>query len=264
LSYKTIDYQVNDGIAQIFLMRPDQLNAVNSLMSKELPKMWKKFNEDNAAIVAIISGFGDKSFCVGADLADLPDMDGEAGLASLESIKWTSLQNNIWKPVICAVNGMACGGGLHFVADSDVVIASDNATFFDTHVKVGLVAGLEPVSLSRKIPLESVLRMSLIGGGEKLDANEAKNIGLISEIINQKNLMSRAIEIANKIKIHSPSALAKTKKAIWQSKDTGLNDALKNAWHLISEQQIHPDFEEGAKAFIEKRSPKWKPYNSDE
>ena len=159
---------------------------------------------------------------------------------------------------------MACGGGLHFVADSDVVIASDNATFFDTHVKVGLVAGLEPVSLSRKIPLESVLRMSLIGGGEKLDANEAKNIGLISEIVNQENLMTRAMEIANKIKIHSPSALAKTKKAIWQSKDTGLNDALKNAWHLISEQQIHPDFEEGAKAFIEKRSPKWKPYNSDE
>ena len=174
------------------------------------------------------------------------------------------MQNNIWKPVICAVNGMACGGGLHFVADSDVVIASENATFFDTHVKVGLVAGLEPVSLSRKIPLERVLRMSLIGGGEKIDSNEAKNIGLISEIVNQENLMARAIEIANNIKIHSPSALAKTKKAIWQSQDTGLNQGLKNAWNLISEQQIHSDFEEGAKAFIEKRLPKWKPYNPNE
>ena len=264
MAYKTIDYQVKDGIAQILLMRPDQLNAVNSLMSKELPKMWKRFNEDADAIVAIISGFGDKSFCVGADLADLPDMDGKAGMASLESIKWTSLQNDIWKPVICAVNGMVCGGGLHFVADSDVVIASENATFFDTHVKVGLVAGLEPVSLSRKIPLERVLRMSLIGGGEKIDSNEAKNIGLISEIVNHENLMARAIEIANNIKIHSPSALAKTKKAIWQSQDTGLNQGLKNAWNLISEQQIHSDFEEGAKAFIEKRLPKWKPYNPNE
>ena len=71
-------------------------------------------------------------------------------------------------------------------------------------------------------------------------------------------------EIANKIKIHSPSALAKTKKAIWQSQETGLHDALQNAWNLISEQQIHPDFEEGTKAFVEKRSPKWKPYNSNE
>ena len=262
--FSTIDYQVDDDIAHIILKRPNQLNAVNSLMSKELPEMWKMFNEDNSAIVAIISGFGDKSFCVGADLADLPDMDGDAGMASLESIKWTSLQNNIWKPVICAVNGIACGGGLHFVADSDIVLASDNATFFDTHVKVGLVAGLEPVSLSRKIPLERVLRMSLIGGGEKIDADEAKNIGLISEITKKENLMTTAIEIANKIKIHSPSALAKTKKAIWQSQETGLHDALQNAWNLISEQQIHPDFEEGTKAFVEKRSPKWKPYNSNE
>ena len=106
--FTTIDYQVDDGIAHIILKRPDQLNAVNSLMSKELPEMWKIFNDDNSAIVAIISGFGNKSFCVGADLADLPDMDGDAGMASLESIKWTSLQNNIWKPVICAVNGIAC------------------------------------------------------------------------------------------------------------------------------------------------------------
>jgi enoyl-CoA hydratase/carnithine racemase len=166
--------------------------------------------------------------------------------------------------VICAVNGIACGGGLHFVADSDIVIASENATFFDTHVKVGLVAGLEPVGLSRKIPLESVLRMSLIGGGERLNAEDAKNIGLISEIVKQENLMTKAIEIANKIKVHSPSALAKTKKAIWQSKEVGLTEALHFAWNLISEQNQHPDFEEGSKSFIEKRLPNWKSYKSDE
>ena len=119
-------------------------------------------------------------------------------------------------------------GGLHFVADSDIVIAAEESTFFDTHVKTGLVAGLEPVSLSRKIPLESVLRMSLIGGEERLNAHDAKNIGLISEIIESDNLMTRAGEIANKIKVHSPSALAKTKKAIWESQEMNLNDALKN------------------------------------
>jgi enoyl-CoA hydratase/carnithine racemase len=191
-------------------------------------------------------------------------MNDDIGKATLESIKWTSMQNNIWKPVICAVNGIACGGGLHFVADSDIVIASENATFFDTHVKVGLVAGLEPVGLSRKIPLESVLRMSLIGGGERLNAEDAKNIGLISEIVKQENLMTKAIEIANKIKVHSPSALAKTKKAIWQSKEVGLTEALHFAWNLISEQSQHPDFEEGSKSFIEKRLPNWKSYKSDE
>ncbi len=260
----TIDYQVKDGIATILLNREKHLNAVNSTMSRELPKAWKRFNEDDSAIVAIISGIGDKSFSVGADLTDLPDMDGDLGKSTLKSIKWTALQNNVWKPVICAVNGICCGGGLHFVADSDIVIAANNATFFDTHVKVGLVAGLEPVSLSRKIPLESVLRMSLMGGGEKIASVEAKNIGLISEIVEDNKLMDRAIELANKIKIHSPSALAKTKKAIWMSKELGLTDALNNAWGLILKQQTHPDFNEGAKAFIEKRSPEWKPYNPDE
>ena len=115
-------------------------------------------------------------------------MNDDIGKATLESIKWTSMQNNIWKPVICAVNGIVCGGGLHFVADSDIVIASENATFFDTHVKVGLVAGLEPVGLSRKIPLESVLRMSLIGGGERLNAEDAKNNRVDSGSTAEKDL----------------------------------------------------------------------------
>ncbi len=260
MKYSTVLYEVKDGIAHITLNRPKQLNAVNSLMSQELPKIWTDFNEDNSAIVAILSGSGNKSFSTGADLHDLPDMNDDPGKATLESIKWTSLQNNIWKPVICAVNGMACGGGLHFIADSDIVIASEHATFFDTHVKVGLVAGLEPVGLSRKIPLESVLRMSLVGGGERMTASRALDIGLISEIVPRDSLINKAIEIANMIKVHSPSALAKTKKAIWNSKESNLSDALDFAWDQISEQNQHPDFEEGSKAFIEKRLPKWKPY----
>ena len=261
MDYSTINYQVQDGVATILLNRPDNLNAVNSLMSKELPDVWNNFNNDDSAIVAIITGSGNKSFCTGADLEDLPDMNNDPGKSTIESIKWTSLQNKIWKPVICAVNGICCGGGLHFVADSDIVIASEHSTFFDTHVKVGLVAGLEPVGLSRKIPLESVLRMSLIGGGERMNSDKALNIGLISEIVPNESLLDRANEIADKIKVHSPAALSKTKKAIWNSKESGLTEALGFAWDLISEQHKHADFKEGTAAFLEKRSPKWKPYS---
>ena len=259
MRFTTINYEVSDKVAIITLNRPDQYNAVNSVMSQELPLAWEKFREDSSATVGIITGSGAKAFCSGADLADLPDMNDEPGKASLESIRWTSLQNNVWKPVICAVNGITCGGGLHFVADSDIIIASDNATFFDTHVKVGLVAGLEPVGLSRKIPLEAVLRLSLVGGGERMSAQRALEIGLIGEIVTKDKLMERAREVADMIKVHSPSALARTKKAIWHSKEKGLNESLEYAWKLISEQNVHPDFEEGGKAFIEKRPPKWKP-----
>ena len=259
MDLKTLKYQVKDNVALITLSRPEQYNAVNSVMSQELPKVWNLFNEDSDAIVAIITGSGEKSFCTGADLTDLPTMDYEKGKATLDSIKWTSLQNNIWKPVICAVNGMTCGGGLHFIADSDIILCSSNSTFFDTHVKVGLVAGLEPVGLSRRVPMESILRMALVGGNERMSADKALSIGLVGEVIDQGLLLDRAFEIAGMIKGNSPSALEKTKKAIWNAKEVGMSEALQYAWGLISEQNVHPDFKEGGKAFIEKRAPNWEP-----
>ena len=259
MDLKTLKYQVKDNVALITLFRPEQYNAVNSVMSQELPKVWNLFDNDPEAIVAIITGQGEKSFCTGADLTDLPTMDNEQGKATLGSIKWTSLQNDIWKPVICAVNGMTCGGGLHFVADSDIILCSSNSTFFDTHVKVGLVAGLEPVGLSRRVPIESILRMALVGGNERMNADKALSIGLVGEVVDQGSLLDRAFEIAGMIKGNSPSALEKTKKAIWNSKEVGMSEALEYAWGLISEQNIHPDFEEGSKAFIEKRNPNWVP-----
>ncbi|MBT4519251.1 MAG: enoyl-CoA hydratase/isomerase family protein, partial [Halieaceae bacterium] len=177
MTYDTISYVVEDRVAHITLDRPDMKNAVNSTMSRELPAVWQQFESDDAAVVAIVTGAGGKFFCTGADLTDLPHTDGEGREGSLESIAWTSLQNEVWKPVICAVNGMAIGGGLHFVADSDIVIASQTATFFDTHVKLGLVAGLEPVSLARKMPMEAVLRMMLVGGKERMSAARAYELG---------------------------------------------------------------------------------------
>ena len=260
-NYETISYAVDDGVATITLQRPEARNAVNSVMSRELPQVWQQFEEDDAARVAIITGSGEKSFCAGADLADLPETDGEGRHGSLRSIRWTSLQNSVWKPVICAVNGMTVGGGLHFVADSDVVIAAESATFFDTHVKVGLVAGLEPVCLARKMPLEAVLRMMLVGGNERMSAQRAQALGMVGEVVPQAALMDRAREVADMIKTHSPAALARTKQAIWRGADCGLQEALEQAWKLIMEQGEHPDFEEGGRAFLERRSPNWKPYS---
>lgn len=265
MNYQTMNYEVIDGVAIITLNRPAQRNAVNSVMSVELPQVWQQFNRDESAVVAILTGAGDKALCTGADLADLPETDGEVDAegrkwGSLASIKWTSLQNKIWKPVICAVNGMVVGGGLHFVADSDIVIAADNATFFDTHVKVGLVAGLEPVSLVRKMPFDAVMRMALTGGNERLSAERALQLGMVGEVVPAAALMERAMALANLIKTNSPVALARSKKAIWEAKEMGLHDALGNAWNYIMAQNTHPDIEEGGRAFMERRTPNWQPY----
>jgi enoyl-CoA hydratase/carnithine racemase len=175
----------------------------------------------------------------------------------------TAIHNRCWKPVITAVNGMVVGGGLHFIADSDLVIAAEHATFFDTHVKVGLVAGLEPVGLARRIPLEAVLRMALLGGSERMTAQQALALGLVGEVLPAAQLLPRARELAAKIAEHSPTALARTKRAIWQSLDVGLHEGLENTWREIREHTACPDLQEGAKAFVEKRRPRWAPYSEE-
>lgn len=230
-------------------------------MSRELPEVWRAFDADPAAIVAIVTGAGEKAFCTGADLADLPELAlDERGTPLIESIRWTPLQNQVWKPVICAVNGRTMGGGLHFVADCDIVVASDGASFSDPHVSVGLVSGLEAVALARRMPMGAVLRMALMGSGEELTAQQACALGMVSEVSEPSELIERACAIAYCIKRNSPNAMAHTKRAIWGSKDASLMQASHEAWRMIVRHNETPDFFEGIKAFTEKREPHWAAY----
>ena len=265
IQFETLTYEVKDGVARVELNRPHRLNAVNSVMSRELPLMWRAFDKDPSAIVAIVTGAGEKAFCTGADLGDLPQMITDtAGLPSIDSIRWTPLQNNVWKPVICAVNGAVVGGGLHFVADCDIILASEHATFSDTHVNVGLVSALEPIALARRMPMGAVLRMALVGGSEKLSATDARMLGMVSELCSSGALMERACELADRIKRNSPSAMARTKRAIWNAKETGLHEALARGWDVIVAHNQTHDFAEGVKAFTEKSAPQWAAYAGEE
>jgi E-phenylitaconyl-CoA hydratase len=261
---ETLLYETRDGVATLTLNRPERNNAFNLTMARELRQAWQTVSSDPDVLCAIVTAAGEKAFCTGMDLVDAASsetrqVDGPSREDS-PLCHLTAIQNKCWKPVITAVNGMACGGGLHFVMDSDLTLAADHATFFDTHVKVGLIAGLEPVGLARRIPLEAVLRMALLGGSERLRAQEAKALGLIGEVLPTAELLPRARELAAKIAEHSPTALARTKRAIWESLDLGLDAALERTWTLIREHSGHPDSREGAKAFVEKRKPRWKPF----
>lgn len=261
--FETLEYTVSDGVALITLNRKSRHNAINAQMSRELPVVWQRFKQDHQAVVAIVTGAGEKAFCTGADIADLPNLDMSTPESAKTSMGWTPLQNDVWKPVICAVNGMVIGGGLHFIADSDIVLAADNATFFDTHVNVGLVSGLEPVGLARRMPLEAVLRMALVGGKDRMNAERALQCGLVGEVVPRKALMERAFELARHVTANSPAAMAGSKKAIWATKQYSLDEALLMAWQQIIEHSSTADFEEGGRAFLEKRAPRWQPYQPD-
>ncbi len=271
MSYETLLYDTQDGVATITLNRPDRHNAFNLTMTAELARVWQEVKSDPQVVCAIVTGAGEKAFCTGMDVADVASgaaREGREEGAPLryEDAPWTRLtaiHNRCWKPVITAVNGMVVGGGLHFIADSDLILCAEHATFFDTHVKVGLIAGLEPVGLARRIPLEAVLRMALLGGSERMTAQQALEIGLVGEVLPRDQLLPRARELAAMIAQHSPTALARTKQVIWESLDMGLDQGLRNAWKAIFEHNASPDLKEGAVAFVAKRKPRWAPYTGE-
>lgn len=258
MSYETLRYEPRDGVLVLTLARPATANAVNSVMSRELPDAWSRFEADPNLRVAIVTGEGAKYFCSGADLMDPPETDFPGKAATLRSIRWTGMQNTVSKPVIAAVNGGTLGGGLHFVADADIVVASENAWFSDPHVAVGYVSALEPILLARRMPIGAVMRLVLTGGLEKFDAETACRLGLVDILTPPDVVLSRALDLAGKISRHSPAAVARSRAAIWGAKHYGLDEALLKGWSEIMAHKGHPDEEEGPRAFAERRAPVWK------
>jgi enoyl-CoA hydratase/carnithine racemase len=135
-------------------------------------------------------------------------------------------QNRLWKPVVAAVHGMCAGGAFYWINESDIVICSEDATFFDPHVTYGMVAALEPIGLRQRVPLPEVLRMALLGNDERIGAATALRISLVTEVTPLEQLWTRAHDLAAKIAAKPTSAVQGTTKAIWESLDVGRNAAL--------------------------------------
>ena len=252
-------YEITDGIAVITLNRPERGNALNGAMSRALHAAWTDVRENPAVKVAVLTGAGARHFCTGADMSAV----AEAGRVSpgggpmTEEIFVSAWNNRVWKPVICAVNGLVAGAGLHLVAESDVVIAAEHAGFTDTHVNVGMVAGFEAVALARRLPLGAALRLSLFGKSYRMTAQRAHELGLVDELTSADSLAGLAEEMARQLLQNSPEAMALTKQVLWSSLEVGYRQAAEQAWAMIRMHWQHPDFAEGPKAFAERRPPRW-------
>jgi enoyl-CoA hydratase/carnithine racemase len=173
-------------------------------------------------------------------------------------LHFTAWHQKVWKPVITAVNGICAGGGFHWIADADIVIAASDAQFFDPHVSIGQVVAIEAIGLIRKMPVEAVMRMALVGRYERIDAARAYELGMISQIVDPpEKLREAAQELAEKIAKNSPAAMAATKRALWGALELGLTDACKFGAKELVSIWGHPDQDEGPKAFAEKREPQW-------
>jgi enoyl-CoA hydratase/carnithine racemase len=252
--FETILYRVEGGhTAVITLNRPERLNASNDLMRTELGEAWARVRTDPSIRVAIVTGAGDRAFTVGQDVKATA-----AQGKTRNKVPGSRAHHDIFKPVICAVNGMVSGGGLHHVAESDLVICTEDAKFFDTHCAVGNVFALEAIGLTRKIPLNMVMQMALMTKTMPITADRAYQIGLVNEVVSHEKLLPRALEMAAHIATLSPATVEASLKAIWKSLDVGLKPGLDIGWrYILHHQQNHPDYLEGMRAFGEKRAPNW-------
>lgn len=214
-----LDLDHDTHVATVTLNRPESLNSFNRSMCHEMRDAWHTIKDDEAIHAVVLRAAGDRAFSAGLDVKSSYEQPqivwNHEDPGELLSPKWQKM----WKPVVCAVQGMCTAGALYFVNESDVVICSQEATFFDSHVSAGLVSALEPIGLMRRIGLGDTLRMALMGNDERVGAETALRIGLVTEVVTRDALWSRADEIAAAIAAKPPTATQGTVKAIWESLD---------------------------------------------
>ncbi|CUU58262.1 crotonase [Frankia sp. CcI49] len=264
MGFESIQYDVADRIATITFDRPDQLNALSPAMIEELRRAYAEAEADDNVWILVITGNG-RAFCAGADVGEI---SGDGRVVYEEPYlttypQWEAPQEGtppfrtMTKPILAAINGLCCGAGLDLVTTGDIVIASERAEFFDPHVSIGLVSGREAVRLARALPTNIAMRMALMGRHERMSAQRAYDLGLVSEVVEHDRLLERAHEIAGIVNRNAPLAVRGTRLAIRKGRDLPLHEAEIMAEAYRERVVRTDDAQEGPQAFMEKRTPKW-------
>jgi enoyl-CoA hydratase/carnithine racemase len=232
---ETLTYELADHVATVTLNRPEVMNSFNQRMCDEFEAVWAEVRTDDDVHVVVLRANGDRAFCTGVDVKEGIHHEDNVWSQADPGEQLSPKLNHVWKPVVCAVHGMAAGGAFYWINESDIVICSDDATFFDPHVSYGMTAALEPIGLARRIPLGETLRIALLGLDERLSPERALQIGLVSEVLPRADLWKRAAEIAAIIAAKPPAAVQGTVRAIWESLDSTRSQALR---HGLSYTQL--------------------------
>jgi enoyl-CoA hydratase/carnithine racemase len=263
MEYDTLVVERRGNVGWLTFNRPQAGNAMDATMLAELEVAWRELDDDPDVRVIVNTGAGG-AFQTGLDVVQLsrdPDALREQSRRTKRAeLRLTAWHNQVWKPVIAAVNGVCAGGGLHFVADADIVIASSDATFLDPHVSIGQVTAYEAIALVRKSPMEAILRMALTGRFERITAARAYELGIVSQVVDPPDqLRDAAQQLAETIAKNSPTAMRATKRALWGALELGLTDACRAGARELIAVWGHPDQEEGPRAFVERREARWLP-----
>jgi crotonobetainyl-CoA hydratase len=247
------------AVLEVTLDRP-KANAIDLITSRIMGETFREFRDDDSLRVAILRAEGEKFFCPGWDLkaaADGDAVDGDYGVGGFGGLQELP---NLNKPVICAVNGICCGGGLELALSCDLILASDNATFALPEIRSGTVADAASIKLPKRLPYH--VAMDLLLTGRWFDAEEALRWGLLREITTTQTLLDKAWELARMLEAGPPLVYAAIKEVVRGAEDMAFQDALnritKRQFATVDRLYSSEDQLEGARAFSEKRDPVWK------
>jgi enoyl-CoA hydratase/carnithine racemase len=215
--YTTIDVEVRDHVATVTLDRPEVLNAFNQSMLDDFTALWHRCRTDDDIRVVVLQANGDRAFSTGVDRKEGRFRHPNPFSQDDPGMNLGAKQNRVWKPLICAVHGLCAGGAFYWLNEADVIIAADDAQFFDPHTSYGMVSALEPIGMLRRVPFGEVMRMALFGLDERVSASRALAIGLASEVVPRASLRDRAQVLATRLAAKPPLAVQGTVKAIWDS-----------------------------------------------
>jgi enoyl-CoA hydratase/carnithine racemase len=271
-SFETLGYEERAGVAYVTLNRPDQLNAFNSVMQRELRSLWRGLRRHDDVRCVVLTGAGEKAFCTGIDRMEQMGGQGEITFSEDEAIGSGSTpfmfndpgdnigpkSCDLWKPVIAAVNGMACGGAFYMLGEVEFIIAAEHATFFDPHVTYGMTAAFEPMHMSGIMPFGEIMRISLMGNYERLSAKRAYDIGMVSEVAPAGELMARATWAAEAIASQPALAIEGTVRAVWGARELGARQALKLGYAYVAMGTNPDSIAEGQKTFESGKRIDWR------
>ncbi|HEY1967641.1 MAG TPA: enoyl-CoA hydratase/isomerase family protein [Pseudonocardia sp.] len=217
--YEGVEFELSEHVATITLNRPEVLNSFDQPMLDAFADIWRRCRTDDEVRAIVLRAAGERAFSTGVDRKAGRFRHPNPWSADDPGFFLGAKQNRVWKPLICAVHGMCAGGAFYWLNESDVVICSSEATFFDPHTSYGMLSALEPAALARRIPFGEAMRIALFGLDERVGAQRAYTIGLVSEVVEggRDELWARARVLALRLADKPPLAVQGTVKAIWDS-----------------------------------------------
>jgi len=269
--FETLQYEEADGVATVTLDRPDVHNAFNSQMQRELHSLWRSLRRHDDVRCIVLTGAGEKAFCTGIDRME--QMGGEhddttdrdvVGSGSTPFMFNDPGDNigpkscDLWKPVIAAVNGMACGGAFYMLGECEFLIAAEHASFFDPHVTYGMTASFEPIHMAGITPFTEIMRLSLMGNYERMSAQRAYQIGMVSEVVPGVELSARAHEVAAIIASQPKLAVEGTVRALWSTREMPQREAVRLGYAYVAMGTNQDSIAEGQQLFASGKRVEWK------